>query len=63
MFPGVCEGAGQFLQALHSGVFADTYWHFHPGITITWGEAIILWLQYLNSHSTDLSVYIADRLC
>ena len=56
------EGAGQFLQALHSRVLADTYWHFHPGITITWGEAIILWLQYLTSHSTDLSIYVADRL-
>ena len=36
------EGAGQFLLALNSGHLADTYWHFHPGITITWIEAMIL---------------------
>ncbi|MDH3675394.1 MAG: hypothetical protein OES12_07845, partial [Anaerolineae bacterium] len=39
------NGAGQFLLALRSGDLAGTYWHFHPGITITWAEALILWLQ------------------
>ena len=37
------EGAAQFLLALHSGDLARTYWHFHPGITITWGSALALW--------------------
>lgn len=37
------EGAAQFLLALHSGRLAETYWHFHPGITITWGSALALW--------------------
>ena len=35
------EGAGQFLLALNSGNLAQTYWHFFPGITITWLEALI----------------------
>jgi len=37
------EGAAQFLLALRSGDLAQTYWHFHPGITITWGSALALW--------------------
>lgn len=36
------EGAAQFWLALHSGNLAQTYWHFFPGITITWGSALIL---------------------
>lgn len=47
--PRWIHGAGQFLLALRSGDLAETYWHFHPGITITWGEALILWLQSLGS--------------
>lgn len=47
--PRWIHGAGQFLLALRSGNLAETYWHFHPGITITWGEALILWLQSLGS--------------
>jgi len=37
------EGAAQFLLALRSGDMAQTYWHFFPGITITWGSALALW--------------------
>jgi hypothetical protein len=37
------EGAAQFLLALHAGDLSQTYWHFHPGITITWGSALALW--------------------
>lgn len=37
------EGAGQFLLALSGGHLAQTYWHFHPGITLTWGAAAALW--------------------
>src|SRR5262245_37670344 len=43
------EGAGQFLLALSSGNLAQTYWHFHPGITLTWGEALLLWLRWLTA--------------
>lgn len=42
------DGAGQFFLALRQGDWAQTYWHFHPGITITWGQALILWLQSLG---------------
>ncbi|OQY32527.1 MAG: hypothetical protein B6243_07370 [Anaerolineaceae bacterium 4572_5.2] len=41
------KGAGQFLLALHSGDLAQTYWHFFPGVTTTWGEVIVLWLSWL----------------
>lgn len=41
------EGAAQFLLALQSGRLAETYWHFHPGITITWGSALFLWAACL----------------
>lgn len=41
------EGAAQFLLALHSGDLSQTYWHFHPGITITWGSALALWARCL----------------
>ncbi len=37
------EGAAQFIIALYSGDLARTYWHFFPGITITWGNAPALW--------------------
>ena len=36
------EGAAQFLLALHSGDLFQTYWHFFPGITVTWGSALAL---------------------
>ena len=52
------EGAGQFLLGLYSGNFSATYWHFFPGITITWGETIILWLQYLASDSSNLEIFL-----
>jgi 4-amino-4-deoxy-L-arabinose transferase-like glycosyltransferase len=37
------EGAAQFLLALHAGDLSQTYWHFFPGVTITWGSALALW--------------------
>ena len=43
------EGAAQFTLALQSGDLARTYWHFHPGITITWGEVLLLWLGWLQN--------------
>jgi 4-amino-4-deoxy-L-arabinose transferase-like glycosyltransferase len=36
------EGAAQFLVALDSGDLFQTYWHFFPGITTTWGGALVL---------------------
>lgn len=39
------EGAAQFLKGLLTGQFALTYWHFHPGTTITWGSALLLGLK------------------
>ncbi|MCB0209115.1 MAG: glycosyltransferase family 39 protein [Anaerolineae bacterium] len=56
------EGTGQFLLALHSGNLADTYWHFHPGITITWIEAIILWFAYLAAGSADLPTFVTEQM-
>ncbi len=52
------NGAGQFLLALRSGNLAQTYWHFHPGITITWGEALILWLQSLWATNQTLEAFV-----
>jgi hypothetical protein len=52
------NGAGQFLLALRSGDLAQTYWHFFPGITITWGEAIILWLQSLWATNYTLEEFV-----
>ncbi|MEW5957086.1 MAG: glycosyltransferase family 39 protein [Chloroflexota bacterium] len=37
------EGAAQFLIALSSGNLSATYWHFFPGVTISWGGALVLW--------------------
>jgi hypothetical protein len=56
------NGAGQFLLALRSGDFAQTYWHFHPGITITWGEAIILWLQSLWVADTSFEAFVRFQM-
>ncbi len=56
------EGAGQFLLALRNGNFFQTYWHFFPGITITWGEAVILWMQYLSGGSGDLSAFVSAQV-
>jgi len=55
------EGAGQFILALQSGELAQTYWHFHPGITITWGETLILWLGWLMTGG-DLGTYVAAQV-
>ena len=55
------HGAGQFLLALRSGDLTQTYWHFHPGITITWGEALILWLQSFGS-SLPLEEFVAFQV-
>jgi 4-amino-4-deoxy-L-arabinose transferase-like glycosyltransferase len=55
------EGAGQFTLALQSGDLARTYWHFFPGITITWGQAIVLWLGRLASGG-EIASYIAAQV-
>lgn len=56
------HGAGQFLLALWSGNLAETYWHFHPGITITWGEAIILMLQNLAAPGMSLETFVTFQM-
>ncbi|MFQ5613033.1 MAG: glycosyltransferase family 39 protein [Anaerolineae bacterium] len=57
------EGAGQFLLGLTGGDLAQTNWHFHPGITITWGEALILWLRWLGTGGgPDLASFTNDQL-
>lgn len=57
------EGAGQFLLALRHGDLAQTYWHFFPGITTTWGEAIILWLLWLfQGDGLSLAGFVTARL-
>ncbi len=57
------EGAGQFLIALYQLDFAQTYWHFHPGITITWGEAFILWIHWLASRQDlDLPSFVIAQM-
>lgn len=48
--PRWIKGAGKFALGLHTGNLSETYWHFHPGITITWGETLILWLQSLSAN-------------
>jgi hypothetical protein len=55
------EGAGQFALALRSGNLAQTYWHFHPGITIVWGETLALWLGRLLSGG-DLVTYVTEQV-
>lgn len=54
------EGAAQFLLALASGRLAETYWHFHPGITITWGSALALWAACAGQ--ADLAGCALDRV-
>ncbi len=57
------DGAGQFLLALRDGNLAQTYWHFFPGITVTWGEALILWLLWLaQGGGLSLADFVAARL-
>jgi hypothetical protein len=56
------EGAGQFAAGLAHGDFFATYWHFFPGITTTWGEAIILWLQYLIGNAPDFTAFVAAHM-
>lgn len=55
------EGAGQFALALRSGNLAQTYWHFHPGITITWGETLALWVGWLVTGG-DLATYVITQV-
>jgi hypothetical protein len=40
--PKWIDGAGQAMIALLDGDLARTYWHFFPGMTVTWLEALIL---------------------
>ena len=54
------EGAAQFLSGLSSGDLFQTYWHFHPGITITWGSALTLGL--LCAPAPDLAVCANARV-
>ncbi len=56
------EGAGQFVSGLHGGILAETYWHFFPGITITWCETFILWLQHQASGDPDLEAFVAVQM-
>jgi 4-amino-4-deoxy-L-arabinose transferase-like glycosyltransferase len=57
------EGAGQFLLALREGDLAKTYWHFFPGITITWVEALLLWIRWLAlGGDMDLPGFVAAQL-
>jgi len=57
------EGAGQFLLALRSGNLAGTYWHFFPGITTTWFQAGILWLQWLVAgDSANLDTFVTTQI-
>ncbi len=56
------EGAGQFTTALAGGDLFATYWHFFPGITITWGETVILWLQYLASDTTNITAFVENQM-
>ncbi len=57
------EGGGQFLTAIYNGTLAKTYWHFHPGITLVWGEAIIMWGRWLTmSNGTDLPSFVTAQL-
>ncbi len=52
-------GAVEFISALDSGHLAQTYWHFFPGITTTWLEVFILWLQWLIQGSNVSMVAFA----
>jgi len=60
--PRWIRGAGQFLMALRSGNLAETYWHFHPGITITWGEVIILWVQSWWAANATLEEFVKFQM-
>ena len=56
------NGGGQFLLALRHGPLTDTYWHFFPGITIVWGEAILLWLKFLASGHSDIAIFVNEQM-
>ena len=56
------EGAGQFTLGLSQGDLFATYWHFFPGITVTWGEATVLWSQYLTSDAPNLAAFVEAQL-
>ncbi len=57
------EGSEQFLRGLVTGDMFQTYWHFHPGITITWGAAFLLWLRWLvTGGELDLVSFAADQV-
>lgn len=55
------EGARQFTLALQTGDLTQTYWHFFPGITITWSETLALWLGRLISGG-DLTNYVTAQV-
>jgi hypothetical protein len=54
------EGAAQFLLALQSGDLFQTYWHFHPGITITWGSALALLALCAPDLPACANAHVAD---
>jgi hypothetical protein len=56
------KGGGQFLLALANGPLTDSYWHFHPGITIVWGEAILLWLKFLAGNHLDITTFVNEQM-
>jgi hypothetical protein len=45
--PKWIEGGAQVLLAMLDGDLAKTYWHFHPGMTVVWLEALILAVRCL----------------
>jgi hypothetical protein len=56
------KGGGQFLLALSNGPLTDSYWHFHPGITIAWGEAILLWLKFLAGGHSNITTFVSGQM-
>lgn len=56
------KGGGQFLLALANGPLTDSYWHFFPGITVIWGEAILLWLKFLAGNHSDISRFVEGQM-
>lgn len=45
-------GGSQFLQGLLSGDLSLTYWHFYPGVTMSWLEALGLVVAWLLTSLT-----------
>jgi len=54
------EGAAQFMLGLQNGDLAQTYWHFFPGVTTTWGAAKVLW--WLCWSASDLTACTTEAV-